>query len=405
MQRYSRVASLSISARFPGLWGALLLLSLALLAGCAADEGIFSGGSWQAGSLQNQHLRVLTVDPNHLRNIYAADASSGVFVSTDAGVNWKPASAGLPLPVAISALSFDTPGKVLFAASEAGLFASDDFAAHWHAVNGLPADSYTALTIDVNNPQTLYVGTAHAGVWKSLDGGADWTDISTGLPERSAVTALLYDANLKHLWVGFANALYRSQNDGGGWQIMSNGLPDNVGINVLAAGEVSSPASSLLYVGTKHGFFRSADSGEHWAQSQSSLAALSIRALLLDGLQPNIVYASTDIGVLRSKDNGQNWSQIATGLPTSEQPVEGLAQGGDNYSQLLVASHGIYRYPGNGSPFDPSRLIPVVIILLFFVLLYRFSLLRRRRFKQAQSQGADTESPASTGSTPTDSTF
>lgn len=404
MRRYSTEAS---SATYTRFWPLLGLLFLLLgLAGCAPGEGIFSGGSWQAGSLQDQHLHVLSVDPNNLLHLYAGDASSGVFVSTDAGISWKPSSTGLPIPVAIYALSFDPPGKTLYAATEAGLFASSDFAGHWHAIDGLPADSYTTLAFNVDSPQTLYVGSTHSGVWKSSNAGADWTDISKGLPARTEITSLLYDANSKHLWAGFADALYRSPDDGGSWQSASNGLPANAGVNALAVGDITNTTSSLLFAGTNHGFFRSTDDGQHWAPSQASLAALHIRAILLDGLQPSVVYVSTDIGVLRSSDNGQNWSQIASGLPASEQPIEGLVQGGDSYSQLFVASHGIYRYPGSGSPFDPSRLIPIVIILLFFALLYRFSLVRRRRLRQLESEldGPPAENVGDAASTQTDST-
>jgi photosystem II stability/assembly factor-like uncharacterized protein len=358
----------------------LLLLAVLLfsLASCATSGGVFGGGEWQAGSLQNQNLQVLAVDPNHLQDIYAGDARNGIFVSTDTGQTWKPSNTGLPVPLAIHALSFDTPGKKLYAATSAGLFVSSNFARSWNRVAGVPVDDYTALTFNINSSRVIYAAAAHAGLFESADDGASWKNISHGLP-AGLITSILYNPDQNQLWVAFANALYRSDNDGASWRVMDNGLPPDVGINALCLGIVSSTSNIItLFAGTNHGFFLSTDSGLHWAQSQSSLVKLHISAVLLDATQPNIVYISTNIGVLSSNDNGQNWDQVGTGLPRN-QPLAGLAQGGVNNSQLFVASHGIYLIPGyGGAAACPANVFPIILILLFFGLLYYFFVIRRR---------------------------
>lgn len=371
----------NIVKRFrPRQAGFLLLILSFVLSACASNSGLFSGGGghWQAEGLQNQHLQVLAVDPHHLRDIYAGDAQNGVFVSTDAGQTWKQSSTDLPLPLAISALAFDTLGQKLYAATSTGLYVSNNAAAMWSLVAHLPADSYTALAFDANSPHTIYVGTAHSGVFTSIDDGAQWTSINHGLPTQS-LTSLLYDPNLKQLWAAFADAVYRSDDNGARWQPMSNGLPPNAGITALALGGSTPDNPNLILAGTAHGFYRSTDTGQHWAQSQLSLAGLHISAVLLDATQANVVYISTNIGVLRSQDNGQNWGQLATGLPAN-QPVTSLVQGADNNAQLFVASHGIYVYPGSGGgTFSPGQLVPILAVLLFFGLLYWFFGTRRRR--------------------------
>lgn len=356
----------------------LLVLLPFVLAACASNTGIFGGGSWQASGLQNQSLRVLAVDPNHLQDVYAGAAQAGVFVSTDSGMTWKPGNAGLPESITVNALAFDLSGKKLYAATSAGLFVSSNSAQSWSQVAHLPADSYSALSFDVNTPQVVYVASAHSGVLMSRDNGTNWTSLSSGLP-AVPLTSVLYDSDQKNLWVASASSIYRSSDNGTTWQAANTGLPTNVGVNALALGAVTSSSSDLIFAGTNHGFFRSSDAGHHWTESQVSLASLKIGAVLLDANQPNVVYVSTDIGVLRSNDSGQDWNQVAAGLP-SNQTFAGLAQGDVNYTQLLVASRsGVYRYPGNGSVLDPSRLIPIILILLFFFLLYYLLVRRRRR--------------------------
>lgn len=366
-----------LPAKQPGSVYVFLATLAFLLSACAPSSGIFAGGSWQASALQNQHLQVLAVDPNHLRNIYAGDAQNGVFISTDAGMTWKPSNTGLPLPLNIHALSFDIPGKQLYAATSTGLFVSSDSAAHWHAVEGVPSDRYTTLTFDINSPHTVYAGTEHSGVLKSTDDGISWTHVSTGLPS-GALTSLLYDPSQKQLWAAFTDALYRSDDGGASWHAMSNGIPPNAGINALALGAVTVSNTGLIFAGTQHGFFRTSDAGQHWSQSQFSLANLHIYAILLDANSPNTVYISTNIGVLRSRDSGQNWDQLGSGLPEG-QSIGGLVQGSDSNARLFAAARGVYFYPGSGGIFNPAQLVPTILVLLFFYLLYRFFVAGRRR--------------------------
>ena len=368
------------STRFRLQWGPLFLLLALLLFGltaCASNTGIFGGGSWQASGLQNQHIQALAVNPNHLQDIFAGDAQAGVFASTNAGVTWKSSSVGLPSALAINALAFDTTGKKLYAATSVGLFVSSNLAGFWTRVAQVPTDNYSALAFDVNTPQVVYAASAHVGVLMSRDDGVSWVSVSKGL-STGALTSVLYDANQKDIWAASADTIYRSSDNGATWRAMNVGLPANVGINTLALGAVVSGSSDLIFAGTNHGFFLSSDAGQHWAQSQFSLANLKVSAVLLDANQPTVVYTSTDIGVLRSSDSGQTWSPVGSGLPNN-QPFASVAQGDVNYGQLFVAARGIYRYPGSSSALDPSRVVPALLILLFFLFLYIFFTARRRR--------------------------
>src|SRR5262249_24561849 len=76
-----------------------------------------------------------------------------------------------------------------------GLFKSVDGATKWFAINtGLEpligTQSYiTSLIIDSNNSDTLYIGTMRYddaatgyGIFRSTDGGSNWTSFNVGLP-------------------------------------------------------------------------------------------------------------------------------------------------------------------------------------------------------------------------------
>jgi photosystem II stability/assembly factor-like uncharacterized protein len=363
----------------------LLLPLLVLLSACGTTVGIFAGGTWQASGLQNQNIRALAVDPNHLQDLYAGDAQNGVFVSTNGGQNWVQKSTGLPLPTGIHTLAFDDPGKKLYAATDAGVFVSADAALHWNSVStpksGLPTDSYTAIAFDLNTASIIYAGTAHHGVLKSVNGGVSWSGASSGLPTGDTINDLIYDSDAHQLWAATDMGIYRSDNGGTNWQQLNNGIPAANVINTVLPASVSGGNGGLIYAGSNHGFYLSSDSGVHWKQSQVSLAATSIHAILIDYQKATTVYVATDVGALKSLDSGQTWGGISTGIPRN-QSVYALIQADNGFSQLFAASKGIYSYPGSGSIFSPDRIIPILVILAFFYLLYYMVTRGRRRSRE-----------------------
>jgi photosystem II stability/assembly factor-like uncharacterized protein len=361
---------------------ALILLSLLVcLAACAPGTGIFAGGSWRSGGLQNRHIRALAVDPNNLQNIYAGDAQNGVFASTDAGMHWSQRSSGLPLPVAIHALAFYGPGKKLYAATDGGVYASTDAAQHWTAISGPPADSYTALAFDLKAPQTIYTAAEHQGVLVSTNDGFSWSTANGGLPKGIFINDLTFDADQHQLWAATNMGIYRSNDGGITWQALNNGLPAAIVVYTVLPASINRGQQGLVFAGTNEGLFRSQDRGARWSRSQEALSGTSVYAILIDYRQTSTVYAAINIGVLRSDDNGQNWEGVASGLP-KDQPVYALALGSNGYNQLYAADNNVYLYPGNSSIFDPSQLLPFLLIIISFFALYRLTKRGRKRSRE-----------------------
>ena len=249
---------------------AMMLLFLALgLTSCASNAGIFSGGRWQSGGLQHQHLRSLAVDPNNPQVIYAADTQDGVFASTNAGINWNQQSNGLTVPITIFALVFDDSGKKLYAADDKGIFVSADAGRDWIHLRGLPLESYTSLAFDLNAPHVIYVASESDGVYVSTNDGSSWTAINKGLPSGIIIHSLAFDSVEHQLWAATNLGIYRSDNDGGAlWQVFNNGLPSNIVVNTILPAVSSGGDKGLVFAGTNHGFFLSHDDGSQWSQSQ-----------------------------------------------------------------------------------------------------------------------------------------
>ena len=148
---------------------------------------------------------VMAIDSRSSQRLYVGtydlDSPTGVFRSDDGGATW---SATELTGMGISAMA-SVDGTAYAAgvhgylgwATFAGLFKSLD-GSEWQAIGGGleklvgTKSPVTAIVASPNDPSTLYLATSGAGVWKSIDGGETWTDLTADLPTpivRSIVIA------------------------------------------------------------------------------------------------------------------------------------------------------------------------------------------------------------------------
>jgi hypothetical protein len=171
-------------------------------------------------------------------NIYlgSTNAATGNVAWTEATkVNtngWNPAGS------AVDAIALGGDGKTIYAsvggqfASSSRIFVSTDNGVNW-TEHDLPAGSgrVNQLLVDPNNPQTAYavVNTFGGGhVFKTTNGGANWTNISGNLPNLPTWTIQLDTVN-NVLYVGNDNGVYVSSDNGSGsttWTPLGTGLPN-----------------------------------------------------------------------------------------------------------------------------------------------------------------------------------
>ncbi|HZV69016.1 MAG TPA: hypothetical protein VFG10_05705 [Saprospiraceae bacterium] len=145
------------------------------------------------------------------------------------------------------------------------------------------------------NDQIIYAGAARGGLWRSSNGGANWSAISSYLPSLgvSGIEVSKDDPN----------TIYILSGEGDAW--ISGGFTFNYG-----------------YVSYSNGVYKSTDGGNSWTSTaefdpginDSRFVGFQLRQ---DPTNGNTIIAATSEGVFRTTNGGSSWTRaVFNNLPT-----------------------------------------------------------------------------------------
>ena len=244
-------------------------------------------------------------------------------------------------------------------------------------------------------PLTFYFGSTGGGVWKTVNGGITWTNISDGYLNSASVGAIAVapsDPNVLYVGMGeacirgnvsFGDGVYRSTDGGATWQHL--GLADTRHISrvrihpqnpdhvyVAALGHAFGP-------NPERGVYRSTDGGQTWTRVLHVSDNTGAVDLTMDPTNPRILYAALyqarrspwnfvsggpESGLYRSADGGDSWTRIGAdnGLPAGILGRIGVAISPARpqrvWAMVEAENGGLYRSDDGGRQFhlvDASR--------------------------------------------------
>jgi len=176
------------------------------------------------------------------------------------------------------------------------------------------------LVPDPENGEVLYaIGSTGAvsGVLKTSNGGAPWTNASSGLPASANLQGLaLAPSSPSVLYVaavGLPGQFFRSSDGGASWSLQSSAFS----ASYVADVEVDPTNASVIYaaVGYPAGVLKSTDAGVTWSAPGTLPTATRI---VIDPSSPSTVYVGTsDSGVSKSTDGGAHWTPANVGIETA----------------------------------------------------------------------------------------
>jgi photosystem II stability/assembly factor-like uncharacterized protein len=246
------------------------------------------------------------------------------FVTVENGINTSDPASYLP------PLIGDASRSQTFYLATNRLYQTIDNGNTWSAVStdltGSVGNFLTAVAIAPSDSNTLYVGSIDGIVQVShnvLSGSVGFARVIAGLPDRS-VTSIAVDATDPTLayaaFSGFSGFngdtlghVFMTTNGGGQWNDISSNLP-NIPVNAVVA---DPNISGTLYIGTDIGVFITSDSGTTWQPLGTGLPNAVVMALTLRGASRTLTAVTHGRGA---------WDIALGGLPalqlTDISPVE-----------------------------------------------------------------------------------
>jgi photosystem II stability/assembly factor-like uncharacterized protein len=231
--------------------------------------------------------------------------------STNRGDTWTPISAEADTVIVTVAIGEGNDNVIWAATLNAKILKTENNGTTWTSVTHptLPKRFLTDIEFDPSNTNTVYLTYSGYGaphVFKSMDAGANWTNITNNLPDVPANAIQVHPQQPNVLFLGTDIGVFLSDDGGQTWQPCTNGFP-----TAQVTAIVLNPNANRVYAAT-HG--RGAYSAE---LGSSGAAALNIDVSEISlQLQPDHS-RSTAFTISNSGNVDLNYSITATGPITA----------------------------------------------------------------------------------------
>ncbi|HUM48073.1 MAG TPA: T9SS type A sorting domain-containing protein, partial [Chitinophagales bacterium] len=384
-----------------------------------ASGGVFKttdgGSSWFPVFDAQPYLAIgaITIDPSNHQTVWVGTGDlnisgypfigDGIYKSTDGGSNWI--HMGLEAQSIVSKIIIDpansniiyaaTMGIPFFESADRGLYKSTDGGANWSQVLFVDEDAgiidlvmnpdnaqvlYAASWNRIRNNQVSFVHGPDAHIYKSIDGGSNWTILTNGLPafNTSRIGLAISLQNPDKLYAMVVDTtytlqgIYKTTNAGSSWSNATGNFDNDlfgaqgwyfgkIFVNPLNDNEIYVPGVDLQ---------RSTNGGTNWSSATPPWWTYEVHAdgHYIDFVNGSTLYYSTDGGMYKTTDNCISWSD-AENIPNTQfyrvtynphQPDKAYGGAQDNgttggNATLLNSWPRIYGGDGFKIIFDPGN--------------------------------------------------
>lgn len=338
----------------------------------AAGGGVWAstdaGKTWTSlwGSQEVLNVGSLAIDTTNPDRIYcgtgeanlSADSYSGVgiYQTTDGGKTWNllADSNKTGIPTRIGAIAIDpfNPQHLRIGGVGAaetsprpddfgGMYVSMDAGVNWRREEFISNQNYWCHSIAFHPTQkdtllaTFTERGVKSGIWRSQDGGANWLQLTQGLPDpaRFGRTSLAISLSNPSVIYAFASdeasgqrdqllGVFRSDDGGDTWSSIGGTFFSKEGQISYGNTIAVHPTDPDVVICGGVDLHLSNDGGETWTQvtkwdanrGDANYAHADHHALLMPANAPGRIYSMNDGGMDVSKDSGATWSNRSNGL-------------------------------------------------------------------------------------------
>jgi len=186
----------------------------------------------------------------------------------------------------------------------------------------------------------LYIGTEPGEVYKSIDGGQNWTNSSMNENFGSGVTAIeVHFSNPLIVFAGGNDGIFRSIDGGGTWV---NVMPEtNLNVNEIL---INSGNDQIIFAATDKGLYRSINGGTNWnqmyTQATYDIKQHAANSSILYMLKKNNSLIICEF--FSSVDMGATWTLQSNGWYSSIDPARSV--GGGRLAVTPADPNRVYAY-------------------------------------------------------------
>lgn len=256
----------------------------------------------------------------------------------------------------------------------------------WREIGPFRGGRVTAVAGVTSQPNVYYFGACGGGVWKTTDGGINWSPVSDAFFKTGTVGAIgVSESDPNVIYVGMGevpirgnvshgDGVYKSTDAGKTWK--HAGLSDtrHIGrvrvhpknpdvVYVAALGHIFGPNE-------ERGVFRSIDGGKSWQKVLSRGDKAGAVDMVLDPNNPRVIFAGfwevyrkpwtlesggPGSGLVKSTDGGDTWADITRnpGLPKGLVGKVGIAVSPANservWAIIEAEDGGVFRSDNGGA--------------------------------------------------------
>lgn len=303
-------------------------------------------------------------------------AGIGLLKSTDGGNSWN--TTGLAYPYsqgeALLRINIDPrDGQIVLASTNDGLYRSTNGGTSFTMVR---SGDVKELKRDPQNLDTLLCAVGNPwgnnanGIYRSTNNGQTWTRMTSGLPNtgdlgRTVLT--FYRDNSQIVYAGISGdfdyngsqmiGVFRSLDNGLTWTQMSQGGENHYASQAWYDMAIAvKPNESNVILSSGLDLWKSTNSGNFWSQKSwwwypygnPDFVHADHHEIVFHPDNPDEVWEVTDGGIFRSTDVGENWTEMNNGYVTFQYYAMGNATLDTALAYGGTQDNGTFRW--NGDP-------------------------------------------------------